>query len=81
METVMALMRSKISSGRDESLSGPVKTHHIKHHAAHEENDDEKRQVLTPGGNLLRHTDKSGLKPQQIGQEPGQGDKEEVQEK
>ncbi len=81
METVMALMSSKNLLRQGREPFGPVKTGHVKHGAAHEEDDDEEREVLSPGGDLLRHPDESGLKPQQIGQEPGQGDKEEIQEK
>ena len=60
---------------------GPVKTGRMKHGAAYEKDDDKKREVLSPGGDILRDPDESRIEPQQVRQEPGQRNKEEVQEK
>ena len=56
----------------------PVEAEHIKHDPADKENDDKEGQMLTPGRNLLRDIEKSGFESQQIGQEPGQGNKAKV---
>jgi len=36
--------------------------------------------MLAPGRDVFRHPDESRLKPEQIGEEPGQGNKAEVEE-
>ena len=36
--------------------------------------------MLAPGRDVFRHLNESRLKPEQIGEEPGQGNKAEVEE-